>query len=206
MSGYLELIVGPMFSGKTTKILEIYEQYKDTNSVVVLNYVGDTRYNNSVITEGSFAFTEGSFAFTEGSFAFTEGSFAFTHDKKMIPCISLHTISEIWKTQPTHAIHSAEIILINEGQFFDDLADCVLDMVENKKKRVYICGLDGDFQRKKFGQILDLIPHCDKITKLTANCECGKLAIFSHRIVSIKNQVLIGSSDSYKPVCRDCYT
>lgn len=178
MSGYLELIVGPMFSGKTTALLDIYEQNKD-KSIVVLNYNLDKRYDESMLS---------------------------THDKKMIPCIHVNMISEIWKKQSNHPIHSAELILINEGQFFDDLFEIVLDMVENGKKHVYICGLDGDYQRKKFGNLLDLVPHCDKITKLNANCVCGKPAIFSHRFVHVKNQVLIGSSDSYIPLCRDCYS
>jgi len=200
MSGYLELIVGPMFSGKTTRLLDIYEKYKDTNSVLVINYADDTRYNDATPTsEENFA----SDSFASGSLALTNGSFALTHDKKKIPCISLHNISEIWKL---NSDHPAEIILINEGQFFDDLVDCVLDMVENKNKRVYVCGLDGDFQRKKFGKILDLIPHCDKITKLTAKCHCGEPAIFSHRLINVKNQILIGSSDSYISVCRNCYS
>jgi thymidine kinase len=74
-------------------------------------------------------------------------------------------------------------------------------------KKIYICGLDGDFERKKFGQILELIPFCDKVTKLTSLCSIcknGTPAIFSLRITNEKEQTVIGS-ENYLPVCRDCY-
>ena len=61
-------------------------------------------------------------------------------------------------------------ILINEGQFFPDLYESVKWLVNEKKKYVTICGLDGDFKRAKFGTLLDLIPLCDNVTKLTSLC------------------------------------
>jgi thymidine kinase len=76
-----------------------------------------------------------------------------------------------------------------------------------KGKQIYICGLDGDFERKKFGQILDIIPLCDKVTKLTSLCSIcknGKPGIFSKRISCEKAQTVVGS-DNYIPVCRNCY-
>ena len=79
-------------------------------------------------------------------------------------------------------------------------------MLEQKKK-IYICGLDGDFERKKFGQILNLIPLCDKVTKLTSLCSLcknGTAGIFSKRITCEKEQTVVGS-DNYIPVCRSCY-
>ena len=70
-----------------------------------------------------------------------------------------------------------------------------------------MCGLDGDFERKKFGQILDLIPLCDKVTKLTSLCSIcknGTVGIFSKRITSQTEQTVVGS-DNYIPVCRSSY-
>jgi thymidine kinase len=98
------------------------------------------------------------------------------------------------------------VILINEGQFFPDLEEFVKKLLLNGKK-VYVCGLDGDFERKKFGQILDLIPLCDKVTKLTSLCSMcknGTLGIFSKRITSEQIQTVVGC-DNYIPVCRNCY-
>jgi thymidine kinase len=103
-------------------------------------------------------------------------------------------------------VATSRVILINEGQFFPDLEEFVKKILLNDKK-VYICGLDGDFERKKFGQILDLIPLCDKVTKLTSLCSIcknGTPGIFSKRITSEKEQTVVGS-DNYIPVCRKCY-
>ena len=100
----------------------------------------------------------------------------------------------------------AEVILINEGQFFTDLYEVVDDMLQ-KGKKIYVCGLDGDFKRNRFGQILDLIPLCDKVTKLTSLCSIcknGTPGIFSKRITTEKEQTIVGS-DNYIPVCRMCY-
>lgn len=98
------------------------------------------------------------------------------------------------------------MVLINEGQFFGDLTSVVTELLQTRKK-VYVCGLDGDFRRKKFGHILDLIPLCDKITKLTSlcsKCRDGTPGIFSMRLTDSTNQTMVGS-DTYIPVCRKCY-
>jgi thymidine kinase len=103
-------------------------------------------------------------------------------------------------------VKQSEVILINEGQFFPDIK-CVVDLVEKECKRVYICGLDGDFQKNKIGSLLDLIPHCDNVCKLKSLCsECrnGKAGLFSYRITNETDQVVIGV-ENYKPLCRMCY-
>ncbi len=134
-----------------------------------------------------------------------------THDRIMIPCIFLNTLTDMW-TNPENPnytnVHESDVILINEGQFFTDIFDIVLDIVEVSKKKVFITGLDGDFRRQLFGDLLRLIPFCDKVNKcqaLCALCKDGTPAIHSLRIVENDAQVLIGSSDIYKPVCRECY-
>ena len=75
------------------------------------------------------------------------------------------------------------------------------------KKSVYIYGLDGDYRREKFGKILDLIPLCNKVKKLTALCNIcrdGTKAYFTKRITNETSQKLIGN-DNYIAVCRNCY-
>ena len=228
-TGYLELIIGPMYSGKTSKLLEIYKQCKFCDiSVCVINHSLDKRYHDSMLS---------------------------SHDKAMIPCLNIENIYDLWFNNgeidlyqrrfeiaplegATHQtvtgnlveissaeriemfngvtefankenhklIRNSHVILINEGQFFKGLHTVVHDMLKNNKI-VYICGLDGDFERKKFGEILDLIPLCDKVTKLTSLCSLcknGTLGIFSKRISNEKEQTVIGS-DNYLPVCRNCY-
>lgn len=179
LKGYLELIIGPMYSGKTSKLLETYKQCKLCDiSVCVINHSLDNRYHDSMLS---------------------------THDKIMIPCMNIDNLSELWFNN-NEIIRNSDVILINEGQFFNNLYNIVNDMLKNKKV-VYICGLDGDFERKKFGEILDLIPLCDKVNKLTSLCSIcknGTPAIFSMRITNEKEQTVIGS-DNYLPVCRVCY-
>ena len=191
-TGYLELFIGPMFSGKTSKLLETYKQCKFCNiPVTIINHVIDNRYHNTMVS---------------------------THDQVMAPCLQACELNDIWtdngykksgekKDLWAHgAVRDSEVILINEGQFFNDLYDVVVDMLAHNKK-IYICGLDGDFERKKFGQILDLIPLCDKVTKLTSlcsQCKNGTPGIFSMRLTNETAQTIVGS-DNYIPVCRKCY-
>ena len=179
-SGYLEIILGPMYSGKTSRLVEIYKQCKLCNiPVAVINHSIDTRYDS--------------------------GDLLSTHDKIKIPCIKTTNLFDIYENED---VYFSKVILINEGQFFPDLYHFVKDMISNiNKKKVYICGLDGDFERQKFGEILDLIPLCDKVTKLTSICSLcknGNPGIFSKRISDEKEQTLVGS-DNYIPVCRICY-
>ena len=201
-AGYLELILGPMFSGKTSRIVEIYKQCEFCNiSVVVINHTIDNRYDDELLS---------------------------THDKVKIPCIKTEKLSYVWSdsiniepklhvderdlnsiphVQQKIKVATSDVILINEGQFFEDLYEVVVEMLKQNKK-IYICGLDGDFERKKFGQILDLIPLCDKVTKLTSLCSLcknGTPGIFSMRLTHETDQTVVGS-DNYIPVCRKCYS
>lgn len=174
-NGSLDIILGPMFSGKTTRIIELYEQYLTENKKpIAINFANDTRYHDKMLS---------------------------THDKRMIPCVQCMNLSDVLLTDN---IQNSSIILINEGQFFDDLYDNVILLVEKYKKHVIIGGLDGDFKRVKFGQLCDLLPFCDTVIKLSASCNCGKPAIFSHRVTNELAQVVIGSSN-YIPLCRTCY-
>jgi thymidine kinase len=176
MSGYLEVILGPMFSGKTTYLIHKYNELLGQNvNIAVINFADDKRYHESMLS---------------------------SHDKMMIPCIFTRKLSDILYS---NEIEKADAVLINEGQFFEDLVECVIYIVEQINKKVYVCGLDGDFQRQKFGNILDLVPICDNVIKLKSKCEyCRKPASFSHRITSETNQISIGSRN-YVPLCRICY-
>ena len=187
-TGYLELFIGSMYSGKSTRLVDIYKQCKFCNiPVTVINHIIDKRYDNELLS---------------------------THDQVKIPCLQASELNDLWSDNgydnknlwAHNAVRDSSVILINEGQFFPDLYDVVVDML-NCNKKVYICGLDGDFERKKFGQILDLIPMCDKVTKLTSlcsQCKNGTPGIFSMRLTNETAQTVVGS-DNYIPVCRKCY-
>jgi thymidine kinase len=190
VAGYLEIILGPMYSSKSTRLVEIYKQCKFCNiSVSIINHTIDKRYHETMLS---------------------------THDKIMAPCIQANKLSEIWlnsgfdnqtvDNDSYTLLQNSDVILINEGQFFSDLYEVVVDML-NKNKKVYVCGLDGDFERKKFGNILDLIPLCDKVNKLTSLCSLckdGTPGIFSMRLTTETEQTVVGS-ENYIPVCRKCY-
>ena len=188
---YLELIIDPMFSGKTSRLIDIYKQCKFCNiPVVVVNHSVDNRYDEELLS---------------------------AHDQVKIPCIKTDALGYIWKEEPEtngmfkvlrdrEEIHFADVVLINEGQFFEDLYDNVVSMLKHGKK-VYVAGLDGDFQRHKFGQILDLIPLCDNVIKLKSLCSIckdGTAGIFSKRLTNETEQTIIGFSN-YIPVRRKCY-
>ena len=172
--GYLELIIGPMYSGKTSSLIHIYNKYYQHYKILVVNHEDDTRYGSHQMS---------------------------THDGNKIPCVysnTLHNISDI---------DQYDIILVNEGQFFHDLKKDVLELVEKKHKQVYIAGLDGDFKRNPFDNIISLIPYCDSIQKVHAlctSCKDGSYALFSLRLSKETDVKVIGNTN-YTPLCRKCY-
>lgn len=174
-TSYLEVIIGPMFSGKTSKLLDIYKicQFCDI-SVLIINHSLDNRFTNNNLS---------------------------SHDNKKAPCIFTNNLLNSGIN-----FSNIDVILINEGQFFNDLYLFVEEYLKHNKQ-IYVCGLDGDFEKKKFGHILDIIPLSDKVTKLTSLCSIckdGTKAIFSKRLTSEKEQTIIGI-ENYIPVCRNCY-
>lgn len=178
MVGYLGLFLGCMYSGKTSKLIAIYNRYKNSDiPVCVINYEGDTRYHDELMS---------------------------SHDRQMIPCHRVKNIYDVFKADP-HLLKTTDIYLINEGQFFSDLFEVVKLLVVSHGKTVYVGGLDGDFEKNKFGQITDLISLSDDYEKLFAVCSnCKGKAAFTKRLTSDKDQVLIGGEDMYIPVCRKC--
>lgn len=179
MSSYLEIVVGPMFAGKTKKLISTYSYLKDTEKVIAINHSLDTRYGNNVIC---------------------------SHDQQSIPCLMIDNLYSAWffrENEFYNELHNNEFILINEAQFFNDLYIVVFNMLKHNKK-VFIYGLDGDFKQNKFGEILDLIPLCSYIEKLKAVCSyCKGNAYFTHRLDDTTQQVHIGSSN-YIPLCTNC--
>lgn len=183
--GYLELILGPMFSGKTSMLIDLYKKYSFCNvKIVCINHIDDNRYNSEEIM--------------------------VNHDALQVPCEMYKNMREaIEKYAELLKSNTKVVFLINEGQFFDDLYDCVNEIVNTYNKKVYVCGLDGDYKRKRFGALLDLIPICDSVCKLKAlcaMCKDGTPALFSHRTIDNTGcQKQIGTIDTYVPVCRKCY-
>ena len=178
--GSINIIIGCMFSGKSTETIRLIRRYKTmgNKNILVINHALDTRYGESVIS---------------------------SHDKVQLKCLSLQNLSDI-KEDEEYRI--SDVIFIEEGQFFKDLFDFVTHAADVDKKTVYVTGLDGDYKREMFGDICRLIPHAENITKLKALCAIckdGTLANFTKRIVDDTKQELIGTDDMYIPTCREHY-
>ena len=167
----LNLIIGCMFSGKTSELLRIAKRLKSIDiSVLMINYHEDTRYSNNTIC---------------------------SHDNQELPSEFVEDLEKI-------NYDKYDVICINEAQFFTGLLDFCLKALKDNKV-VYVCGLDGDYKQEPFGELLNLIPYCDNITRLSAFCKIcknGTKAHFTKRITDSKEQKVIGVNE-YIPVCRN---
>jgi len=197
----LHITLGCMYASKTSSLIQKYNGLKNLNeTILVVDYD------------------------TERQDKFYEGELV-NHNGISIPCIKcskLYHLLDIYKKrgnfQISHefdplndfaasremnatrdALFNARHIMINEAQFFPDLFEFVN---EYSQRNIYIYGLDGDFKQQKIGYILDLIPLCDTVTKLRANCACGQPAIFS-KILSESTEQYQPNAQ-YIPVCRKC--
>ena len=95
---------------------------------------------------------------------------------------------------------------IDEAQFFDNRLPDVCNELANRGVRVIVAGLDMDYKGVPFGPIPALCAIADDVTKVHAICvKCGALAYVSHRLVANDKRVLLGETEEYEPLCRDCY-
>lgn len=174
----IRVYVGCMFSGKTSELQREYKRWKYIGkNVIIINYMDDNRYGND--------------------------DYVYTHDGNKVPCIKTKYLMDISKEN----IIGIDVILINEGQFFDDLIHFCTLWCEKYNKDIVVCGLDGDFMRKPFGKMNELISLADDVYKLKAmcsKCKNGTQALFSKRLTDEKESIIIGS-DMYIPVCRKHY-
>ena len=184
----IHLIYGPMFAGKTSRAMSIAREYAAIGmKVMFANSSKDTRSS-------------------EG-----EGFSSHNETLKMGKCIASVVVKNL--SSVTSVSKKFDVIFIDEAQFFSDLYKSVMTMVEEHKKIVIVSGLDLDFDRKQFGQIIDLVSHADIIERLYPLCmPCGskgiaKDAMYSKLITIHKgdNNILIGGKDKYMAVCRNCY-
>ena len=176
----LELIIGCMYSGKTSELIRRVKRLQTIQQTyVIYNSFIDARYGSSGI---------------------------YTHDDSHIQAKMTNTLLPQLRTEE---FKLANTIFIDEGQFFTDLYEFVKLSVETFHKNVIVIGLDGDSDRKNFGQIHLLIPLSDDITKLKSLCSIcknGTSGIFSKKITHTSNeQIDVGSINKYISVCRSCY-
>ncbi len=175
----LELIIGSMYSGKTSELIRRIKRHQSIHQrVLVINSCLDDRYSG----DGAI----------------------ITHDNGSYECVKVKTLSEIGRT----VIDEVDVIAIDEGQFFSDLVEYTLKYCEEYKKTVIVAGLISDFQRKRFGSILDLTHYADCITHQTAlctQCKDNTPGIFTKKICTSEQQIDVGSTGKYTALCRACY-
>lgn len=189
-SSKLDIILGPMFSGKTTKLLEVMDTLDQQNiKYLAVKPEIDDRYTDK-----------------------TDNNFIVSHNLKKKECRVVSNLKEVLeeiqknKTISSTRSESIEYVIVDEAQFFQHLYAFCIICLEKLNINVIVTGLDGDYERKPMGEILNLLPIANNITKLSARCNiCNKEAIFTHRISKEKEQVLIGGSDKYVPLCRYHY-
>ena len=180
----LDIIIGPMFSGKTTELLRrLYTLSYVGKKCLYLNHCLDKRETSDMSTHNPII-------------------------KKLDNKINSIKINSI--TDNIHILQEYDVIGIDEGQLFTNLKEPINKLINEFDKHVIISGLNSDYKQDKFGEIIDLITICDKIDKLSPYCvDCAKDglvvdAIFTKRLTDETEVVSIGY-DEYKPVCRKCY-
>ncbi|CAH8355050.1 unnamed protein product [Eruca vesicaria subsp. sativa] len=182
-SGEIHVVVGPMFSGKTTTLLRrILSERESGKHVAVIKSDKDDRYSTESIV---------------------------THDGEKFPCWSLPDLTSFKGRFGYDAYRNRlEVIGIDEAQFFgdEDLYEFCRVAADEEGKTVIVAGLDGDFMRRRFGSVLDLVPVADTVTKLASRCGvCGGKGLFTLRKSGERVRELIGGAEVYMPVCRRHY-
>ena len=175
-SGWIEVVCGSMFSGKTEELIRRIRRAQIANQrVMIFKPVIDNRYSETEIV---------------------------SHDRNSIISTPVENAMVI-----LDKVDNAEVVGIDEAQFFDKALVGVVRTLANKGLRVIVAGLDMDFQGKPFGVMPDLLANAEFITKVHAICQvCGKVANFSYRLDKANDeQVLVGEKDSYEPRCRRCF-
>ena len=124
-----------------------------------------------------------------------------SHDAQSLSSIPVTAAQDILSLA-----QNADVVGIDEAQFFDAPLVDVCNTLASQGKRVIIAGLDMDFRGKPFGPIPHLCAVAEDVTKVHAICvRCGELAQYSHRLVEGDNQVMLGEMQTYEPLCRQCY-
>ena len=183
MVGRLEAIVGSMFSGKTEELIRrVKRAIIARRKAVIIKPAVDERYSRDSVS---------------------------SHDGRSLEAIIVDTGApwEILK-----AVEEAEVVAIDEVQFFPaDVVEVIQDLVD-RGKRVLVSGLDMDFARRPFGPVPVLLSLADEVVKLKAICvKCGEPATFTQRLIDGEAArvddpiVLIGGQETYEARCRICH-
>lgn len=181
-SGYIEVICGPMFAGKTEELIRrITRMEYAKRKFIVFKPRIDNRYSETEIS---------------------------SHNLRKIKAINIDSPSDIYN----YLDDSYQSVVIDEVQFFDErMLEIVADLA-SKGLRVICAGLDMDFKGKPFGIMPELLAIAEKVTKLSAICVCcgcdatrTQRLIDGHEAYDDDPIVLVGAKESYEARCRKCH-
>lgn len=183
MPGSLSVTVGCMFAGKSTLAVSTVRRWRSLEkNVLVLKHSSDTRYGAN------------------------DGMYTHDTDAALVDCMPTDQLLPIISL---NAFINAQVIVIEEAQFFDDLLEFCSIAVDEHDKQVYVYGLDGMATRAAFGQMTALCPIADSFQKIPALCQMckdGTEAPFTVALTTIpESGVLIGGNETYAAVCRRHY-
>lgn len=193
--GYLKLIIGPMFSSKSSSLLlEINRLKHITDKILVINSVLDKeRHVDMEINDQGLGIMK-------------------THDDKTFPAVMINKLNELKTNKFFNSKYTyADIIIIDEGQFYTDLYEFINHELSypHDYKMFIVAGLSSDFNMKPIGDIIKLVPLADEIVKLSAlcvYCRDGTPANFTklikNNLSNDSGNVLVGAKDLYSPCCR----
>jgi thymidine kinase len=175
-SGWIEVVCGSMFSGKTEELIRRVKRGKIARQEVkIFKPSVDVRYHKKNVV---------------------------SHDMSEIHSIPVASSKEILQ----HIAPEDDIIAVDEAQFFDTDLPEVCNAIANQGKRVIVAGLDMDFKGLPFGPMPQIIAMAEYVSKVKAICvDCGNLAHFSHRLAEGQDVVLLGEKKEYIPLCRSCF-
>ncbi len=173
--GWVEVICGSMFSGKTEELIRRLRRAEFAKQrVEIFKPELDDRYHASDVV---------------------------SHDNSAIRSTPVPNSSNLLLLAS-----DVQVVGIDEAQFFDAGLPSVCEELAGQGIRVIAAGLDMDFQGRPFGPMPQLMAMAEFVTKVHAICvRCGDLATFSHRTHTSEALVLLGETDSYVPLCRNCF-
>ena len=173
--GWIEVVCGSMFSGKTEELIRRMNRAKIAKQKIEI-------YKPAIDTR------------------YSEEE-VVSHDENAILSTPVDGSQNILLLA-----NNVEVVGIDEAQFFDDGLVDVCNILANRGIRVIVAGLDMDFSGKPFGPIPKIMATAEYVTKVHAICvKCGDLAHYSHRLSKNDKLVVLGETDVYEPLCRDCF-
>lgn len=173
--GRIEVVCGSMFSGKTEELIRRLRRAQLAHQRVEI-------FKPSIDTR------------------FSEDD-VVSHDHHSIPSTPIYSSAEIQLLST-----DIDVVGIDEAQFLDNGLVDVCNRMANRGVRVIVAGLDMDYRGEPFGPMPALCAVADDVTKVHAICvKCGSLAYISHRKVANDKRVLLGETEEYEPLCRECY-